>query len=398
MNPPAQPLKIGLVAGEASGDKLGAALIEALRPHLPDARFVGIAGPRMQALGAESWFPMERLSVNGLIEVIRHLPGLWKLRKALIRRMQDEGVALCVGIDAPDFILGMERALKQSGMRTIHFVSPSVWAWRRGRIPKIGASVHRVLALFPFEPPLYEAHGVPVTYVGHPAAQRAADEGSRTRARAALQPMLQNAADNAPIFALLPGSRMSEMKHHTVLLVETAQRIRQALPEARFLVPMVTPEARACFENLRAAGTRAEVPLTLIDGRAEEILQAADVGLVASGTATLEAALARCPHIIFYRGPAITVWIVKRMLEVPWVGLPNVLAQRFIAPELMQEAATPEALADAALALYRDEPRRREIEAAFGEMAQTLKVDTGARAAQAVLEELMLVNKNEKRE
>ncbi|MDR0246819.1 MAG: lipid-A-disaccharide synthase [Burkholderiales bacterium] len=386
-----QLLKIGLVAGEASGDKLGAALIEALRPHLPEARFVGVAGPRMQALGAESWFPMERLSVHGLVEVVRHLPGLWKLRKALIRRMQEEGVALCVGIDAPDFTLGMERALKQSGMRTIHFVSPSVWAWRRGRIPKIGASAHRVLALFPFEPSLYEAYGVPVTYVGHPAAQHAADEGSRARARAALQ-----LTGNAPVFALLPGSRMSELKHHTVLLVETAQRIRQALPEARFLVPMVSPEARARFETLRMEGTRAEVPLTLIDGRAEEILQAADVGLVASGTATLEAALARCPHIIFYRGPAITVWIVKRMLEVPWVGLPNVLAQRFIAPELMQEAATPEALADEALALYRDEPRRREIETAFAEMAQTLKADTGALAAEAVLEELAAVIRDQR--
>ena len=384
------PLKIGLVAGEASGDKLGAALIEALRPHLPDARFVGIAGPRMQALGAESWFPMERLSVHGFVDVIGHLPGLWRLRKALIQRMRDEGVALCVGIDAPDFTLGMERALKQAGMRTIHFVSPSVWAWRRGRIPKIGASTHRVLALFPFEPPLYEAHGIPVTYVGHPAAQRAADEGSRAQARASLRNVVDLQGD-APVFALLPGSRMSELNHHTVLLVEAAQRIRQALPDARFLVPMVSPEARARFEALRAAGTRADVPLTLIDGHAEEILQAADVGLVASGTATLEAALARCPHLIFYRSSALTVWIVKKMLEVPWVGLPNVLAQRFIAPELMQEAATPEALADEALALYRDAPRRREIEAAFADMAQTLKVDTGARAAAAVLEELAKV-------
>ncbi|MDR2710348.1 MAG: lipid-A-disaccharide synthase [Burkholderiales bacterium] len=377
------PLKIGLVAGEASGDKLGAALIEALRPHLPEAHFVGIAGSRMQALGAESWFPMERLSVHGLIEVVRHLPGLWRLRKALIQRMQDEGVTLCVGIDAPDFTLGMEHELKRAGMRTIHFVSPSVWAWRRGRIPRIGAATHRVLTLFPFEPPLYEAHGIPVTYVGHPAAQRAADEGSRARARAVLQ-----ITGDAPVFALLPGSRMSELKHHTVLLVETAQRIRQALPDARFLVPMVSMKAQKFFETLRATSVHADVSLMLIDGRAEEVLQAADVGLVASGTATLEAALARCPHIIFYRGPALTVWIVKKMLAVPWVGLPNVLAQRFIAPELMQEAATPEALAEEALALYRDAPRRREIEAAFAEMAQTLKVDTGARAATAVLEEL----------
>ncbi|MDR1529496.1 MAG: lipid-A-disaccharide synthase [Burkholderiales bacterium] len=381
-------IKIGIVAGEVSGDMLGALLITALRKHLPNAEFVGIAGVKMQAQGVKSWFPMERLAIRGLVEVLRHIPELVRLRHILYQRMLDEKVTLFVGIDSPDFNLGLERKLKKAGLRTIHFVSPSVWAWRRSRITKIGRAVHRVLALFPFEIPFYQEQRISVSYVGHPAAQRAADEHSRNHAR-----KLLGCAEDIPVFALLPGSRMSELAQHTTLIVRAAYRIQQELPDVRFFAPMVSPLIRERFETLRR-DVAESVDITLLDGRAEDILRAADVGLVASGTATLEAALARCPHIIYYRASALSIWIVRRMIQVPWVGLPNILAQRFVVPELIQEAATPQTLADEALAMYRDMARRKAIATTFAELAQALRADTGERAAQAVLEELRHVSEN----
>jgi lipid-A-disaccharide synthase len=375
-------VKIGIVVGEASGDALGASLIAALRQQLPDAEFVGIAGSKMQVLGAQSWCPMERLAVRGLVEVLRHIPGLYHLRRALFRCMRDEKVDLFIGIDAPDFNLGLERQLKKTGVRTIHFVSPSVWAWRRGRIKKIGRAVDRVLVLFPFELPFYQQAKIPVTYVGHPAAQRAADDGARIAARRKL-----GIEDDAAVFALLPGSRRSEVTEHAQLLTDAARRIQHNVPNARFLVPLVSADIRHLFETLSRQTPNAP-QLTLLDGQAEEVLRAADVGLVTSGTATLEAALARCPHIIFYRASPISIWIVRRLIQVPWIGLPNVLAQRFVVPELIQEDATPQKLADEALLMYRDVECRTQIEETFVELAHTLRADTGALAAQAVLEEL----------
>ncbi len=377
-----RPIKIGVVAGEVSGDALGASLIAALHRRLPNAEFVGIAGSKMQALGAQSWYPMERLAVRGLIEVLRHIPELYRLRWSLYRRMLDEKIDLFIGIDAPDFNLGLERKLKDAGVRTIHFVSPSIWAWRRGRIKKIGRAVHRILALFPFELPFYREAGIPVTYVGHPAAQYAADDSSRIKARQIL-----GIDNDVPVFALLPGSRRSEVMEHAGLLTGAAWRIRHHVPNARFLVPLASRETRSLFEALYREIPDA-APLTLLDGRAEEVLRAADIGLVASGTATLEAALARCPHIVFYRASPVSVWIVRRLIQVPWVGLPNVLAQRFVVPELIQEEATPQRLADEALLMYRDLEHRAEIERTFTELATMLRADTGALAAQAALEEL----------
>ncbi len=374
---------IGIVAGEASGDALGAALIRALRERLPDARFVGIAGPRMEAEGAESWYPLETLAVRGLVEVLARLPGLLALRRALYRRFLAERVHLFVGVDAPDFNLGLERQLKRAGVRTVHFVSPSVWAWRRERVRKIGRSVDRVLALFPFEPPIYEAAGVPVTFVGHPLAAQAADHASRRAARDQLR--LPAAA---PVFALLPGSRRSELEMHEGLILHTAAKIHAARPDARFLVPLGTRPTRDRFDAARYRLGLETLPLTLLYGHATDALRAADVGIVASGTATLEAALARCPHVIFYRLNALTARIVLSRLLVPWVGLPNVLAGRFVVPELLQEDATPENLAQAALNLFDDTVLRRRIEAVFASLGQTLAVNTGTLAARALEGEL----------
>lgn len=380
----ARGVTIGIVAGEASGDALGAELIEAVRAQWPEVRFVGIAGPRMQAAGCEAWFAQELLAVRGLVEVLGRLPQLVAMRRALARRLRAERVALFVGVDAPDFNLGLERRLKRAGIRTVHFVSPSVWAWRRERVAGIARSVDRMLALFPFEPPIYEAAGVRVTYVGHPLARTAATAASRRLARERLQ-----LSRTAPVFAVLPGSRQSELEMHADLLVDAIDALLAERPDAHFLVPLATRETRDRFEIALARRDDAPArPVTLLYGHATDALQAADVALVASGTATLEAALARCPHVIFYRVHPLTARLVRRRLLLPWVGLPNVLAGRFVAPELLQEHATAGNLAQAALNLYDDAVTRRRVEALFATLADDLCLDTGALAAQAVADEL----------
>jgi lipid-A-disaccharide synthase len=268
-------------------------------------------------------------------------------------------------------------------LRTVHFVSPSVWAWRRERVARIARTVDRMLALFPFEPPIYEDAGVPVTFVGHPLAREAATWASRRQAREQLKLGIAQ-----PVFALLPGSRAAELDQHGDLLLNTAAAIHAARPESRFLVPLATRPTRDRFEaSLYRLGLQA-LPLTLLYGHASDALRAADVGIVASGTATLEAALARCPHVIFYRINALTARMLRGRLLVPWVGLPNVLAGRFVVPELLQEAATVENIAQAAQNLYDDTVTRRRLEALFAGFAASLDVDTGARAAEAVAAEL----------
>jgi len=374
---------IGIVAGEASGDALAATLIHAVRERNPAVRFAGIAGPKMHAAGCDVLAPLEQLAVRGFSEVIAHLPALFALRREMARRFVRERVPVFVGVDAPDFNLGLERRLKRRRVRTVHFVSPSVWAWRRERLQTIGRSVDRMLALFPFEPPLYEKAGIAVTYVGHPLAQDAAHPGTRRAARETLK--LRTAA---PLFALLPGSRLSEIEMHAGLVLEAAARIVDARPDARFIVPLVSRTTRDAFLEAQHRGGHDALPLTVLYGHAGDALRAADVALVASGTATLEAALARCPHVIFYRVSAMTASIVRRKLLVPWVGLPNVLAGRFVVPELLQDDATAGNLAQAALNLFDDTVTRRRIETLFGRMSERLAVDTGAIAADAVLGEL----------
>jgi lipid-A-disaccharide synthase len=382
---PSGAVTIGIVAGEASGDALGATLIAAVRARLPDARFVGIAGPRMQAAGAEAWYPIEKLSVRGFSEVVGRVPELVRIRRGLAARLVASRVPLFVGVDAPDFNLGLERRLKRAGVRTIHFVSPSVWAWRRERVRRIARSVDRMLALFPFEPPIYEASGVPVSFVGHPLAHGAATLGSRRAAREQLK-----LGATQPVFALLPGSRDSEIEMHGDLVLRTAALLHEIRPEARFLVPLATRPTRDRFEAAIYRLGLDKLPLTLLYGHATDALRAADVALVASGTATLEAALARCPHVIFYRVSALTASIVRRKLLVPWVGLPNVLAGRFVVPELLQEDATVDNLVQATLNLYDDTVTRRRLEALFAGFAAALRTDTGGLAADAVLTELRI--------
>jgi len=374
---------VGIVAGEASGDALAATLIRAARARHPAIRFVGIAGPKMQAEGCDAWFPMERLAVRGLVEVVAHLPELVAIRRELKRRLLDARVPVFVGVDAPDFNLGLEARLRRRGVRTLHLVSPQVWAWRRDRLPNIARSVDRMLALFPFEPALYEAARIPVSYVGHPLAADAAGATTRQSVRERFR---LGAA--TPVFALLPGSRQSEVELHAETVLRTAALLHDARPDARFLVPLVTRETRERFDAARHALGLAELPITMLYGHADAALRAADVGVVASGTATLEAALARCPHVIFYRVTRLTAWIVRRKLTVPWIGLPNVLAGRFVVPELLQEDATPENLAQAALNLFDDALTRRRIELVFAGFAHALAVDTGALAADALAAEL----------
>ena len=376
---------IGIVAGEASGDALAALLIHAVRARIPGVRFVGVAGPKMEEAGCEPWVPLETLSIRGFAEVLARIPELWRLRRALARRLREARIRMFIGVDAPDFNLGLERKLKRRGVRTIHFVSPSVWAWRRERITTIARSAHRLLALFPFEPPLYARSDVTVTYVGHPLAHDAATAASRRSAREQLKlPLAQ------PVFALLPGSRQSELDAHSVLVLQTAAAIHAQKPGASFLVPLATRPTRDQFEVERFRLGLEALPMTLLYGHARDALEAADVAIVASGTATLEAALARCPHVIFYRVKALTEWYVRRKYLLPYVGLPNVLAGRFVVPEFLQDDATVENLTQAAVNLYDDIVTRRRLETLFERFAEALNVDTEALASAAVVAELQV--------
>jgi lipid-A-disaccharide synthase len=380
-----QAVTVGIVAGETSGDALAATLIDAVRARHPDVRFAGIAGPRMEAAGCDAWYPLEKLAVRGFAEVVSHLPELLRIRRELAARLLRERVPLFVGVDAPDFNLGLERKLKRSGMRTVHFVSPSVWAWRRERLRTIGESVNRMLVLFPFEPPLYEEAGIPVTYVGHPMAQDAATHATRRETRELLR-----IRPATPVFALLPGNRMSEVEMHAGLVLDTAAWLAEARPDVQFLVPFATRATRDAFETVRHRSGHANLPLTLLYGHAQDALRAADVAVVASGTATLEAALARCPHVIFYRVSRLTAWMVARKLLLPYVGLPNVLAGRFVVPEFLQTQATALNLGQAALNLFDDTVTRRRLEALFAGFARELRADTGALAGDAVVQELAM--------
>jgi len=363
----AGPVTIGIVAGEASGDALGAELIHAVRKRIPGARFAGIGGARMESAGCAIWYPMSKLALRGYAEVLSHLPELVRIRRDVYHRLRSIQAPLFIGVDAPDFNLGLEARLKDNGVRTIHYVSPSVWAWRRKRIGTIARSADRLLTLFPFEPPLYEGAGIEVTFVGHPLAADAANTSTRRETRELLK-----LESSRPVFALLPGSRRSELEMHTELLLRTAAEIFDTQPETRFVVPL----------KLEA------LPMKLLYGHADHALRAADVAIVASGTATLEAVMARCPHLVFYRVNPITAVIVARKLLLPYVGLPNVFAGRFVVAEFLQGDATSDNLARAALNLYDDTVTRRRLEALFAGMAAELAVDTPTIAADAVASEL----------
>lgn len=371
-------IRIGIVAGEASGDLLGSHLIQALKKKRPDIEFVGIAGPKMISEGAVSLYPIERLSVRGYLEVIKHLWGLLKLRRSLLQYYLENPPDLFIGIDAPDFNFWLEKKLKAKGVATIHYVSPSIWAWRRNRINKIKKSVTEILALFPFEPTLYEQEGVKVSYVGHPLADMLPLLPDTIGARETLK-----LAEHDFVVAMLPGSRQSEVEQHADLFVQTAKRIYAEKPNAKFLVPLITRETRQIFE--RTIFYEPDLPMELLYGHAHDAMEASDVVIVASGTATLEAALLKKPMVITYRMPALSWQLLKRMRLQPYVGLPNILAGKFVVPELLQNEATPEKLAAAALKLVKDKDQIQVVEDEFTLIHHALRQNTAEKAAQAVL-------------
>ena len=375
-------IRIGIVAGEASGDLLGSHLIKALKSKRSDIEFVGIAGPKMMGEGAQSLFPIERLSVRGYIEVLKHLFGLLRLRRQLLNYLLENRVDLFIGIDAPDFNFWLEKKLKNNGITTIHYVSPSVWAWRKNRIKTIKHSVSEILALFPFEPALYKNAGIPVTYVGHPLADILPLEPDTAGARESLK-----LKANALVVAMLPGSRQSEVQQHAALFVKTAKLIYAEYPDAIFLVPLITRETRQIFE-LAIFHETEPLPIQILFGHAHDAMEAADVVIVASGTATLEAALLKKPMVITYRMSKLSWQILKRMRLQPYVGLPNILAEKFVVPELLQDESTPEKLTEATIKLISDTNYASEIKAEFTKIHHSLKQNTAEKAANAILAHL----------
>jgi lipid-A-disaccharide synthase len=374
-------VRIAMVAGEASGDLLASHLIAALKQRLPDAVLFGIGGPKMQAQGFDAWWPLEKLAVMGYVDALKNYREIAGIRRRLKKRLLDLRPDIFIGVDAPDFNLGLEADLKAAGIKTIHYVSPSIWAWRGGRIKKIARAVNRVLALFPMEPPLYEKAGIPVTYVGHPLADIIPLETSKQAVREALY-----IAREIPVFALLPGSRQGEVGMLADTYVQTAKLIRERLPEALFVVPLATRETRLLFEAAIYRQQAADLPFRLLFGHAQDALGAADVSLVASGTATLEAALIKRPMVITYKIANASYWIMKRMAYQPFVGLPNILAGREVVPEILQDQATPENLAEALIKLYEDKDNARAVVEAFTEIHLQLRQNTAEKAANAVIE------------
>lgn len=373
-------LRIAMVAGEASGDLLASHLIGALREKLPNAEFYGIGGPKMIGQGFDAWYPLEKLAVRGYAEVLRHFREISAIRRDLKRRLQAEPPDVFIGVDAPDFNLAIEKSLKQRGIPSIHYVSPSIWAWRGKRIHKIGAAVSRVLALFPFEPALYEKHGIPVSYVGHPLADLLPVDDGRDGAR-----LLLGFSAQQPVFSLLPGSRQSEVQFMAATFIETARLIQKSLSNAQFLVPLATRETRLLFESALYDCNARELPIRLLFGHAHEAMMASDAVLVASGTATLEAALLKRPMTIAYKMSPWSHRLMRRMGYLPYVGLPNVLAGKFVVPEFIQDDATPENLAQSLLNLYADKTTCARIGEVFREIHLQLKQNTAEKAAAAVL-------------
>jgi lipid-A-disaccharide synthase len=375
-------LRVGIVANEPSGDVLGASLIREIRARVPDAVFEGIGGPNMIAEGCRTLFPMEKLTVMGLVEVLKHLPELLKIRKTLLNHFLADPPDIFIGVDAPDFNLGLETKLKQAGIKTVHYVSPTVWAWRPKRVEKIKRAVDLLLAIFPFEEAFLKEHGVPVAYVGHPIADEIPVGADPDEARERL------GLDSQYLYvALLPGSRMSEVETLSEPFLKAAKIIKQRFPDCRFLVPLINSRVREAFSRA-VDSTQADLPLHLFDGQARDVMLASDAVLTASGTATLEGMLLKRPMVVSYRLNALTYWIVTtfNMLKIEYVAMANLLAGEEIAPELIQHDATPEALANAMIGILESPQRIAYIQETCARLHKTLKQNSGARAAQAVLE------------
>jgi len=384
---------IAVIAGEDSGDQLGADLVTALRRRYPLAHFVGIGGARMKAAGFESWYDIKELSLFGFAEVVSHLPRLLKLRKELLARLVAAHPDVVVGIDAPDFNLGVEKRLRDAGIRTVHYVSPSVWAWREKRAEKIGRSANRVLCLFPMEPGIYARHGIDARFVGHPLADRFALVSDRSGARDFL-----GIPHNVPVLAVLPGSRGSEIKQLGTAFIAAARKVAEQLPGLRIVVPAANDRVHATLTQI-VGNTEGDASVQLIDGHAHEAMLAADVVLLASGTATLEAMLAKRPMVVGYRVSPVSYRIAKalNMLKTDVYSLPNILARAngmgedvLLVPELMQDDFTVDKLAAATLAMFHDSERRGAVVAAFEQLHLALRGDlegqAGDLAADAVAE------------
>lgn len=371
-------MRIALVAGELSGDVLGAGLMLALREHYPEANFVGIGGPAMLRHGLQSWEPLERLAVMGLVEVLKHLPELLSIRQRLVQRLLADPPAVFIGIDAPDFNLRIERRLRRAGIPTVHYVSPSVWAWRPWRVRGIAQAADLLLTLFPFEAPFYAGHGVNVHYVGHPLADYIPLTTPHYAARQAL-----SLSSAYPVIALLPGSRMGEVQRLAPLFLSTALWLQQRRPQLQFVMPAATPALHGCLEHMQR--TRAPtLELTITAGRAQRAMAAADAVLLASGTATLEGMLLKRPLVVAYQVAPLTAWLARRLVRVPYFALPNLLAGSELVPELFQDAATPERLGNALLHWLDDEDAQGELVQQFTALHLTLRCCASRKAAAAI--------------
>lgn len=369
--------RIALVAGETSGDLLAGALLAGMRTRWPEMKAFGIGGPTMAAQGFEAWWPHDKLAVRGYVEVLSHYREIAGIRNQLADRLLADKPDVFIGVDAPDFNLDLEAKLKAAGIKTVHFISPSIWAWRGKRIVKIGKAVDEVLCLFPFEPPIYAKRGIAATYVGHPLADVIPLEVPRAASRTAL-----GLGESETVVALMPGSRRSEVQYIAPRILAAARLMHERRPDLRFVLPVV-PGLRHQIEPLRKQHAL-DVPIQLLDGRSHEAMAASDVVLVASGTATLEAALFKRPMVITYAMHALSWQMMKRMGYQPWVGLPNILLEEFAVPELIQDQATPEKLADATLAWLDDPARCEALVARFTTLHHLLRRNTAQAATDAI--------------
>ena len=374
-------MQLAMVAGEASGDLLAGHLLQGLRRRWPALHSHGIGGPRMAEQGFEAWWPHDKLAVRGYVEVMRHYREISGIRDALAKRLLNVRPAAFIGVDAPDFNLGLEARLKHAGIKTIHFICPSIWAWRGGRARKMAAAVDHVLCLFPFEPDLLRAHGVAATFVGHPLADAIPPIPPRAASRAALGLGAQE-----PVVAVLPGSRRSEIEFIAPRFLQAVARLHRQRPELRFVLP-VAPGLRTLLQPLVAAHAPL-APLRLLDGQSHAALAACDVTLIASGTATLEAALFKRPMVIGYNMHALTWQLMKRMKYQPWVGLPNILCREFVVPELLQGDCQPERLAAAVLAWLDDPAASARVAQRFDDLHGLLRRDMASRATDAIAQVL----------
>ncbi|TDB48906.1 lipid-A-disaccharide synthase [Photorhabdus luminescens] len=375
-----RPLTIGLIAGETSGDILGAGLIRALKAKVPNVRFVGVAGPLMQSEGCEAWYEMEELAVMGVVEVLERLPRLLKIRKDLTTRFTELKPDVFVGIDAPDFNITLEGRLKQRGIRTIHYVSPSVWAWRQKRVFKIGKATDMVLAFLPFEKVFYDKFNVPCRFIGHTMADAMPLQPNKAAARELL-----GISPEAVCLALLPGSRHSEVEMLSADFLKTAQLLQRRIPNLHIFVPLVNAKRREQFERIKQE-VAPELNVHLVDGKAREIMIASDAALLASGTAALECMLAKCPMVVGYRMKPLTFWLAKRLVKTPYVSLPNLLSGEELVKELLQEKCQPQKLADELLPLLQGSEKVEILKQTFLRLHESIRCNADEQAAQAVLE------------